>query len=83
MKRHMKLIARILRYVEENGNGASLEHPEVEGYSPIQVSYHVNLCVEAGFLNTSVLISKTTKKMIETLTWKGHEFLDANRNLLA
>ena len=78
----MKLLAKILRYVENNGNGAALDPPEVSGYTPIQVSYHVSLCSEAGFLNITTVFSDPPQHTIRHLTWKGHEFLDKNRHLL-
>ena len=46
----MGLIAAILRYVEEKGNGVELEQPKFADYTEAQVNYHVALCKQAGYL---------------------------------
>ena len=46
----MQLIAAILKFAESKDKGLVLP-PEVEGYTPRQVHYHVNLCGEAGNLH--------------------------------
>ena len=54
---------------------------EIEGYSPVQVSYHVQLLDEAGYLEAHDL---TTNDRYEwqprRLTFQGHEFLDTVRD---
>ncbi len=78
MKRHMKLIALILHHAEEFGNGRSIGPPELPGYKPEQVLYHIGLCSQAGFL----VIEGGDGGYIRHLTWDGHEFLASNKKLL-
>ena len=69
-----------LRYVEDKGNGEPLFCPEIPEYTPVQISYHVGLCDEAGYLH--IIRSQHTKRphRIISLTWEGHEFLKHNRD---
>ena len=50
MKRYMELIIAILEYAEREGNGKLLSQPEIAGYTPEQINYHIQLCGEAGYL---------------------------------
>ena len=72
MKRYQALIKTILAYVECQGSGESLAPPEVSGYTPSQVAYHVELCKQAGYMGGG-------KADIRLLTWEGHNALDALR----
>jgi hypothetical protein len=81
MKRDLDLVRLILLEVEKNDNPVRPITVEAEGYSPDEISYHVMLLEQAGYLtanNSSHLrgISYAPK----SLTWDGHEFLDAARN---
>ena len=76
MKRHGKLILKILRYVRDNGNGKQLDLPDFHDFSGVQVEYHVRLCCQAGFLG----VTETTGLdgsiiMLNEVTWQGHEYL--------
>ena len=83
MKRNKKLILKILRYVRDNGNDQDpLDIPDCADYDSVIVRYHVELCIQAGFLkelkdgrNLSSIIR------IQSLTWQGHEHLDKNCDL--
>lgn len=72
MKRYMDLILAILEYIECDGNGRLLCPPEVKGYTPQQVEYHVELCAQAGFIK----VSDKKRDLIRSLTWQGHEELE-------
>ena len=79
----MEIILRILRYVEEKGNNHPLPHPKFEGFSEEEIVYHIGLCHEAGYVHIDRQDnprSYGSKKRLIGLTWKGHEFLDANRD---
>lgn len=80
MKRYMCLILEILRFAErQSGEEPMIPPPEIEGYTPRQVHYHVGLCGEAGYLH--VRESSTGGEFfIQSLTWQGHEVLDRHRN---
>jgi hypothetical protein len=81
MKRDLDLIRLILLEVEKNDNYQRPVDIEAEGYSPEQVAYHVMLLGEAGYLTLS---NKQHLRGFgvspKSLTWAGHEFLDATRN---
>ena len=72
MKRHMNLIRAVLEYVECHGDSEFLAPPEVDGYSPGEIEYHIQLCEQAGYLETRQAYPRT-------LTWDGHNALDKLR----
>ena len=84
MKRYMDLIGQILRHVEREHNGQSLEIRKLDGFTCRQIQYHVELCVEAGYLQGQPLNRDKCQDehglyviwQIHRLTWAGHEFLD-------
>ena len=82
MKRDFKLIYRILCHVERHTNGP-IQVPDVDGYEPEVVHYHVGLCEEANYLvvagKPSLYDGKRMFSGIERLTWDGHEALDQLR----
>ncbi|MDE0170740.1 MAG: DUF2513 domain-containing protein [bacterium] len=81
MKRDFKLIYRILCHVERHTNGP-IQVPDIEGYAPEVVHYHVGLCDEAGYLVAGSVGIYEGKRMfngIERITWDGHEALDRLR----
>ena len=88
MKRDMKLILDILKYVREHANSCDLlvvpDNKELRSryHTPNHaIHYHVELCVQAGFLSveeTGVDAPGTriSEYGIIDLTWEGHEFLE-------
>jgi hypothetical protein len=82
MQRDMDLVREILFQVERDNNDPlkSVE-VEVEGYSDIQINYHIMLLAEAGLIEakdaSTLGGSEWTPKR---LTWRGHEFLEAARS---
>ena len=76
MKRDLELIRVLLLEVE----GKATIQPQklnAPGFSPDQVDYHVDLLIDAGYLNGYRMAGGTLPTV---LTWVGHEFLDATRN---
>jgi hypothetical protein len=85
MKRDFDLIRKLLLYFEEKPNDRHVKVPPIEGYSDLQIEYHLRLMYEAGLLRCEVMSSSTTPERVIRvipfgLTWQGHEFLDASRN---
>lgn len=81
MKRDMDLIRAILLHVEKCDN---LQFT-IEGYDEQCIAYHVRLLVQAGFLlaRTSTSLSGEIELQdcgTTSLTWEGHEFLEASRD---
>lgn len=87
MRRHLVLVKELLHEIEAKDD---LEHrkPEdfqIDGFDRSQVSYHLRLLFEAGFVSGEAIRSTSTPERLINfwvfdLTWQGHEFLAASRN---
>lgn len=82
MKRDMDLARKILLMIEEYPEPDHLIEPEMEGYSTKVVSYHFKLLHQAGLIEAdeSPEIGVDLYWWATSLTWSGHEFLDASRD---
>lgn len=89
MKRDMDLIRSILLQIEESDacdglNG--ITDIRVDGYSHEYVSYHVQLLEGSGLIKAREMGHRMWGDraiidwFVASLTWEGHEFLDAARN---
>lgn len=82
MKRHKDLIVEVLRHFEAQPRYGKLPWPKIAGVDPETLHYHIHLCVQAGFLETSTKSRSVTANLpnyvISGVTWKGHELLDPN-----
>lgn len=84
MKRDMELARKILFALEECesawGPGGDLH---IDGYSDQDVAYHVKMLSQAGLIearDVSCLGPDGFCWMPGSLTWQGHEFLEASRD---
>lgn len=82
MRRDMELVRQILLQIEEKG-GDPVDTVELDipDRSEVELVYHVKLMAEAGLihaLDESHLAG--TYWSPQSLTWSGHEFLDASRD---
>ena len=78
----MKLICKILDYVEREANGGPVSVPEFDGYEDVDIHYHVGLCVEAGYIvadKPGLYGGVRAFPGIHRLTWAGHEALEELR----
>ena len=51
MRKDDALIFEILTYVESQYDPRGLlVPPKIKGYTEIQIGYHINLCIEAGYI---------------------------------
>jgi DNA-binding transcriptional ArsR family regulator len=81
MKRNMDLVRRILLETEQSKSVNGWIDLSIEGYSPEVISYHVKILAEADLLEAKDLSTRDGFGwQPKSLTWKGHEFLDAARN---
>jgi hypothetical protein len=81
MKRDMDLARKILMEVENNPEPFKWSpRLNMEGYSDKEIAYHVKLLSEAGLIEAKIHPSNAAVYMIKSLTWNGHEFLDASRD---
>jgi len=78
----MDLVRNILLQIEEKGgNPYKTIDLDIPDYSKEDVSHHVLLLRDAGFVEAYDL-SDSVAFIVkpERMTWAGHEFLDAARN---
>lgn len=88
MKRDIQLIREILTYVRDNANSCDLlvvpNNKELRSrflHGDHVIHYHVELCVQAGFLSVEETGidapgTRISEYGIIDLTWLGHEYLD-------
>lgn len=76
MKRDLKLILKILRYLEQSSKSRVFGIPDFNGYERLYIEYHMKLAEEAGYINSHYHGGETSYQ----LTWAGHEHLDRNRD---
>lgn len=76
--RDLDLILEILKAVREHPPSGTGEALEVEGRPPEEVSYHVQLLHEAGYLRAIDVSSQDGMEWWpHRITFSGHEFLGA------
>lgn len=81
MKRDLDLTRNILEQIEEKSNGMPGMVLDLPGHTENEVSYHVKVLSEAGLLTAMDLTDSMGLDWRPiSLTWHGHEFLDAIRN---
>jgi hypothetical protein len=81
MTRNLDLVRAILLAVEQHEDRRREIVLEPAGFSPNQVAYHIKLLWEAGFVEAANFgtFGGALDWRVQSLTWKGHEFLDATR----
>ena len=83
MKRDMDLIREILLQVEARPTVTGIDLVEIPGHEQEEISYHVKLLADAGFLEAHDLRTMARdgfRYAPSALTNAGHDFLDAARN---
>jgi hypothetical protein len=81
--RDMNVIRGILLRIEEHDYNAKAFEIEIEGCSKTDVQYHCALLQEAGLIRAQDIGNRPSgERWIPIrLTWEGHEFLDAARDV--
>lgn len=83
MKRDMDLARKILFAIEESEGECGPDDIKIEGYSDQIVYYHIKILAEAGLIEAediSTMGENGFQWWAKSLTWQGHEFLDAARD---
>ncbi len=83
MKRDLHLVRALLLHFEEKPDDKPERHPKISSYSDLEVAYHLILMNEAGLIRCEPETTPTgrvIRVLAFSLTWKGHEFLDAARS---
>lgn len=79
MKRNMDLIREILFWLEDHGSGM----PEVPEHTEEEIGHHCYLLWRAGLIeaaNSSCMDDDQPQAIPLSITWDGHEFIDAARD---
>jgi len=85
MKRNMDLVRDILLIVESTPANQHVGNIEPENYSDAEVLEHLEMLIDAKFLDGKVVRSGAGDERIyhvhvSALTWQGREFIDSVRN---
>jgi hypothetical protein len=84
MRRDPDLIRQILLALERHPGGFAPDEIAIPGFTSEQIGYHIHLLAQAGLVKAveaGHLQSQSPQAKARELTWAGHEFLDAARNL--
>jgi hypothetical protein len=83
MTRDPHLVRALLFHFEGKENDRMDSCPSIPEYTPLEIGYHLVLLYEAGFIRAEAEVSKNGRVIKVhpfSLTWSGHEFLDAARD---
>ena len=83
MQRDMDLIRQILFKLEAHVGGFAPETISVDGYTSEQIGYHIWLLGQSGMMTTvemTVHGDHSPQASAISLTWDGHDFIDAARS---
>lgn len=81
MKRDMDLARKILLEIEKKLYSGGWVDLKIKGYAEPQIVYHVKLLAQAGLIEANdVSTMGGVDWRAKSLTWQGHEFLDASRD---
>lgn len=81
MTRDLELIRKILLEAEKKDSPSGWITPRIDGYTDEEISYHINLLMQAELVEGIDLRTQTSYEYgVKNLTWSGHEFMDASKN---
>lgn len=84
MKRNMELIREILFQLEDATTYDLPVELNIEGYKPEEINYNLGIIWQSGLIEIYGKplsdLNSPTRYLPTSLTWQGHEFLDASRN---
>lgn len=83
MKRDMDLVRKLIFAIEDRPPDSTPDRLEVEGYTDVEVGYHLSIMLEADLIHgfdSSTRECALPQAVASSLTWAGHEFADAARN---
>jgi hypothetical protein len=83
MKRDLELVRKILLAMEAHQHGFAPTPFTIAGYDQDVIEHHVWLMDQGGLitaLDTTASQEPSPTALPQSITWDGHEFLDAVRN---
>lgn len=79
MKRDMELVRDLLLLIENNDDRRELKIPD--DWNREVVAYHLKILDQAEYVkNNTKWADNQPMRLIASLTWDGHEFLDSIKN---
>jgi len=79
MQRDFDLIRKLLIFLDEKDGPEAVEVPPIDGYSDLEIKYHLVLLHDAGLIHCEPVKSSSSDRVIYVvpfdLSWNGHEFL--------
>jgi hypothetical protein len=80
MKRDMDLVREILLAAEKAPAGGNSDELVIEGHNDDEITEHVRLLVDGGYIEATFFLGGGQSFLLQDMTWKGHDFLDAVRD---
>ncbi|MBT3067702.1 DUF2513 domain-containing protein [Rhodoferax sp. U11-2br] len=83
MKRDIDLVRQILLDATSHENGYANSNPKLNGYTEDQIGHHIYLMQQAGLVeaaDSSTLDGTSPTALLISVTWKGHDFIEAARS---
>jgi hypothetical protein len=83
MKRNMELVRAILLAMDAHEHGVAPDGFTIAGYDDEVIGHHVWLMAQGQLVTAVVVTTQTDRSPVAkpiTLTWAGHDFLDAVRH---
>lgn len=83
MKRDMDMVRQILLDATSQENGFANNSPELNGYTEEQIGHHIYLMQQADLVeavDSSASDSTSPTAILISVTWKGHDFIEAARS---
>jgi hypothetical protein len=80
MERDLDLIKNILLALEKDEKPFTWKNNLIGIEDSVKYSYHIKLLGEAGLVSVENIGGKGNEWVPYSLTWQGHEFLDAAKN---
>ena len=84
-ERNFDLIRLILMELEKSPLDSVVTNSDlkIEGYDPLQIAFHVEMLVDAGFIEAKipkVMEGMPPDFIVKKILWAGYEFLDNAKN---
>jgi hypothetical protein len=84
MKRDLDLVRSILQWMEAHPHGSvANQQIMVQGHTDEEIGYHAHLMHQAGLIRAAELKSMDSQSPLAmplSITWEGHDFLDAAKD---
>ena len=83
MKRDMDLVREILLWATAQENAGIDINPVLPDYTEDQIAHHVHLMSQAGLVDALGITTNSSagpSALLASVTWAGHDFIDAARD---